>query len=383
MNMTYLNIDDATLEQNNGYWTAKEIAHQPEMWRQTQQILDDNADAINDFIAPLMKIDNLRIILTGAGTSAFAGESIAPDLLKITNKRVEAVATTDLVSGPELYFQKDVPTLVVSFSRSGGSPESMAAIELSEQTIENCYQLVLTCNHDGDLYKRCQNLSNSFALLMPAETHDKSFAMTSSFSSMVYAALMILTGQKNHVNAISDATTKVIEGHNDALKSIADKNFERVVYLGSNGLKGLAREASLKLLELTDGKTVTMFDSPLGFRHGPKTIVTPSTLIFVFISNDPYTRKYDLDLLNEIRTDNEVGQVIAITAQEDENVYNGDYLMVDGLDSAADTDILFPYIVCAQIYAFHHALKLGNTPDSPSLSGTVNRVVQGVTIHSL
>ena len=381
--MTYLNIDDATLEKNNGYWTAKEIAQQPEMWRKTQSILEENATAINDFIAPLMKLDNLRVILTGAGTSAFAGESIAPDLLKITGKRIEAIATTDLVSGPELYFQKDVPTLVLSFSRSGGSPESMAAIDLSEQTIQNCYQLVLTCNHDGDLYKRCQDLSNSFALLMPEETHDKSFAMTSSFSSMVYAALMILSGQENHVNAISNATTKVIEGHNDALKAIADKNFERVVYLGSNGLKGLAREASLKLLELTDGKTVTMFDSPLGFRHGPKTIVTPSTLIIVFISNDPYTRKYDLDLLHEIRTDNEVGQVIAITAQKDGNVCNGDYLLVEGLEEANDTDLLFPYIACAQIYAFHHALKLGNTPDSPSASGTVNRVVQGVTIHSL
>ena len=381
--MRYLGLAENELIDKNAIWTAKEICQQPEMLIKTQNILDGHMVAIDTFLKPLMNKDSLRIILTGAGTSAFAGECLAADLNKITSKRVEAIATTDLVSGPRLYFQADVPTLLVSFSRSGGSPESMAAVDLGEQLIDECYQLVLTCNKDGELYKKCETLKNSFALLMPEETHDKSFAMTSSYTSLVYAAFMLLSGQENNTKQISKTVFGVIDNHNDILKNIASRNFERVVYLGSNGFKGLAREASLKLLELTDGKTVTTFDSPLGFRHGPKTIVTNRTLIFVFISNDPYTRLYDIDLLKEIRSDNEVGQVIAVSAQKDEVVCRGDHLMLEGAENVNDTALIYPYITVAQIYAFHHALKLGNTPDCPSASGTVNRVVQGVRIHPL
>lgn len=381
--MTYLDIPEDILAQKNATWTAREITQQPDTWLKTQKILQDNAVSIREFLSPLIAKDNLRVILTGAGTSAFVGECLAPILLNKMGKRVEAIATTDLVSGPREFFQRHVPTLLVSFGRSGSSPESVAAVDLSNQMVEECYQLVITCNPDGELYERCKTQDNSFALLLPEETHDKSFAMTSSFSNMMYAALMMLSDRANHCEAISAAAASVINDHNAHLKTIADKNYERVIFLGSNGFKGLAREASLKLLELTDGQAITLFDSPLGFRHGPKTIVTDNTLIVLFVSNDPYTRQYDLDLLEEIRTDGETGQVLAITARKDDTVTQGDYLTINGLSEAEDCDLLFPFIVCAQIYAFHHALKIGMTPDNPSVSGTVNRVVQGVTIHPL
>jgi tagatose-6-phosphate ketose/aldose isomerase len=148
-------------------------------------------------------------------------------------------------------------------------------------------------------------------------------------------------------------------------------------------LKALAREAALKLLELTDGQVIAAFDSPLGFRHGPKTIVTGDTLLFVFISNDPYTRCYDLDLLRELRSDALAGRVIAITAQVHDAVTQGEYLHVQQLGRAGDGDLYFPYIVCGQLYAFHRSLSVSNKPDLPSNSGAVNRVVRGVTIHSL
>lgn len=139
----------------------------------------------------------------------------------------------------------------------------------------------------------------------------------------------------------------------------------------------------MKLLELTDGKVVAAFDSPLGFRHGPKTIVTGDTLLFVFISNDPYTRRYDLDLLRELRSDALAGRIIAVTAQVHDAVMQGEHLQVPHLTDAADGELYFPYIVFGQLYAFHRSLSLGNTPDQPSNSGTVSRVVRGVTIHSL
>ena len=383
---TCLQLDETALDGAGALWTAREIAQQPASWRRTQDLLRQQASLIAGFLTPLLARPDLRIILTGAGSSAFIGECLAPLLLQQLDRRVEAIATTDLLSGPRQYFQHDVPTLLVSFGRSGGSPESVAVVALAEQMLRECHQLVITCNEHGDLYQRCRERPNSLAILLPAETHDRGFAMTSSFTSMMLAAWMAFGGADDgtpEVALIARAAEDVIDQHNPTLRELAAKSYSRVVYLGSNGFKALACEAALKLLELTDGKVIAAFDSPLGFRHGPKTIVTRDTLIFVFISNDPYTRRYDLDLLSELRSDALAARVIAITAQVHDAVTQSEYLHVQQLTRAGDGDLYFPYIVCGQLYAFHRSLSLGNKPDLPSNSGTVNRVVRGVTIHSL
>jgi tagatose-6-phosphate ketose/aldose isomerase len=381
---TYLQLDEATLTRSGAVWTAREIVQQPASWLRTQDLIREHAESIAGFLTPLLARTDLRIILTGAGSSAFIGECLAPLLLHQLGRRVEAIATTDLLSGPMQYLQRDVPTLLVSFGRSGSSPESVAVVDLAERLLGECHQLVFTCNEQGTLYRRCRERARSLAILLPPETHDQSFAMTSSFTAMMLAASLVFCGSESaHVEQLARATTDLIAEHNAAMRTLAAENYSRVVYLGSNGFKALAREAALKLLELTDGKVVAAFDSPLGFRHGPKTIVTPDTLLFVFVSNDPYTRRYDLDLLRELRSDGQAGRIIAITAQPADVATKADSVRVAHLATASDGELYFPYIVCGQLYAFHRALALGNTPDQPSQTGTVTRVVHGVTIHPL
>ncbi len=377
--MSYLNISNDLLNHNNALSTAKEIYQQPEMWQKTQDLLEENAETIDAFLKPILATKNLRIILTGAGSSSYIGQCLAPLLLKDNN--VEAIATTDLVSGPHLYFKKKTPTLLVSFSRSGDSPESLAAANLYTQLVDTCYQLVITCNEEGALYKSVKADEKNMVFLLPPETHDQSFAMTSSFTSMLYVGLKILSKHAIDLNTVCKATMAVINEQNDDIKILTRKNFWRVVFLGSNGLKSLAREASLKLLELTDGQIVTTYESSLGFRHGPKAIISGNTIVFVFISNDPHTRQYDLDLLNEIRRDRKAGLVVALSSEIEGMEPKRDHIIIKGLKDANDCELMFPLIVYAQLYAFHSALKLGNSPDSPCVSGTVNRVVQGVTIH--
>jgi tagatose-6-phosphate ketose/aldose isomerase len=384
--MNYLQLEETGLNRDGALWTAREIAQQPESWIRTQELLRLHAAPIAGFLAPLLAQPDLRIILTGAGSSAFIGECLAPPLMQKLDRRVEAIATTDLLSGPHQYLQRDVPTLLVSFGRSGSSPESVAVVELAERMLRECHQLVLTCNEHGTLYQRCRERRNSLAILLPPETHDQSFAMTSSFTAMMLAASLVFHGMENPADGvarIARGARHVLEQHNATMQKLAAETYSRVVYLGSNGFKGLAREAALKLLELTDGKVVAAFDSPLGFRHGPKTIVTGDTLLMVFVSNDAYTRRYDLDLLRELRSDGLAGRVIAVTAQVHDSVTQGEHLHVPHLADAADGDLYYPFIVCGQLYAFHRSLALGNTPDQPSNSGTVSRVVRGVTIHSL
>ncbi|WP_426359715.1 SIS domain-containing protein [Pseudocolwellia sp. HL-MZ19] len=383
--MKYLDISEEKLTTLGGFWTAKEISQQPTSWLNAQGIIEKNASTIEAFLAPLIADSDLRIILTGAGTSAFAGGSIAPALSEKLNRTVEAIATTDIVSNPSQFLLKDKPTLVVSFARSGNSPESVTAVEIASELVTNCYHLVVTCNESGLLFKHCQNNDKCLAILMPAETNDQSFAMTSSFTSMMFTALTVLTKNEDlakNAQLIGDSAQQVINQYNDLLKSMANRKYSRVVFLGSGGLKALAEESALKLLELTDGQTVAVYDSPLGFRHGPKTIVNSDTLVVIYMSNDSYTRKYDLDLLAELRNDGEVGQVVAVTTQKDASI-DGDHIFINHDAALTDSLLIFPYIVCAQIYAFHHALALQNKPDTPSVSGTVNRVVQGVIIHPL
>jgi tagatose-6-phosphate ketose/aldose isomerase len=362
--------------------TAREIAQQPAVWPEIDALVSSRRAALDAFLGPLLAHPGLRIVLTGAGTSAFLGECLAPAMLA-KGLRAEAVPTTDLVSGPQLFLQPAVPTLLVSFGRSGSSPESLAAVTLADQLVGDVYHLVITCNADGELYRMAQGRANAFAILLPDETHDRGFAMTTSFTSMLLAAGLAFNVLAPGASAApSSAAASLQVSAQPLLQALVARKFKRVVYLGSNELRGLAREASLKLLELTDGQVVALFDSPLGFRHGPKTIVDADTLVVVLLSNDAYARRYDLDLLRELRNDGRAGQVLALSGQPAEELGAG-VLALNGTQDAGDLALALPYILFCQSFALLQSLALGLRPDTPSVSGTVNRVVRGVTIYPL
>lgn len=368
----------------NGLATAREIRQQPATWGETLAMVAANRPAVERFLAPLLSYDNLRVILTGAGTSAFAGRALAPYLAACLNRRVEAIATTDIVTDPAEYLAQDCPTLLISFARSGNSPESVAAVELASQLLTHCYHLVLTCNGEGKLYQRCLQEPHSLALLMPAQTHDRSFAMTSSLTSMMLSCLAVFLPERfNQQNCVQltlageDILTQAVQ----CVPQWNDPLAQRVIYLGSGSLQGVAQEAALKLLELTGGQVVALFDSPTGFRHGPKSVVNGQTLIVLFISNDPYTRQYDLDLLRELRTDAQAARVVAIADKHDSRIEEGEYIYLPRTLQGDDAQLAFCYLLYAQCYAFHTSLTLGISPDNPCPSGQVNRVVQGVKIY--
>lgn len=383
--MTILGLTDDALRAQNGFWTATEISQQAEMLRQTQKGLVSELEATNAFLEPVLAQSGIRIIFTGAGTSAFVGECLAPIFMRELGKRCEAISTTDLVSAPEYYFEEDTPTLLVSFARSGNSPESVAAVNIGNEVSSNIQHLFITCNTEGELMQLSRSTANAHAILLPEKTHDKSFAMTSSFTSMLFAALSTFVGpvaMNERAEKIAQAVQVVLDKYSFMLRAEACNGYERVVYLGSHAFKGIARESALKLLELTDGDTVAMYDSPMGFRHGPKTIVNDKTLVVIFLSNDPYTRQYDLDLLSELRSDG-VASVIAISAQHMDSSMGDKTIVLADMEYASDQDLLVPFMVAPQILAFYQSLELGHAPDCPDTTGRVNRVVQGVKIHAV
>jgi tagatose-6-phosphate ketose/aldose isomerase len=384
--MDYLGIPQERLEQAGGYWTAREISQQPVIWPLIQRLIAADASASRAFLDPLMRRSDLRIVLTGAGTSSFVGECVAPALARKSGVAVDAVATTDLVGSPMSWLRPRVPTLLVSFARSGNSPESVAALQLAEQCVQECHHLIFTCNAEGALCRLGKSMRNTRIVLLPEETNDRGFAMTSSFSGMLLAVAMtfdLIASDAESVAQLARSAGGLLAGTLPLIGGLARERFERIVYLGSNALKGLAREAALKTLELSDGQVVAISDTPLGFRHGPKTIINGRSLVVVLLCNDPYTRRYEVDLLDELRADGVAARVLALTAQPAAEHRHADDVALSAAAAASDLALCLPYAVFAQSLALMQSLSLGLKPDVPNARGTVNRVVQGVTIYPL
>ncbi|AMU18806.1 SIS domain-containing protein [Burkholderia cenocepacia] len=390
--MEFFDLDPADLSRRHAAHTAREIAQQPDVWPDVHAVVDAQRAALDAFLAPLLADPRLRIVLTGAGSSAFIGQCLAPALRHRFGGRVEAVATTDIVANPGDTLQPGVPTLLVSFARSGNSPESVAAVELADRLVDGCRHLAFTCAADGMLNRRLGTHPRAHVVLLPEATHDQAFAMTSSFSGMLLGAAWAFGVAGMPVGPLADAARTLLRDHASRLAAHVRQLPERVVYLGSGTLLGLAREAALKLLELTDGLIVAMAESPLGFRHGPKTFLDERTLVVVLLSGDPHTRRYDLDLLRELRRENRAAGILSVGVAPADDAGDdagdtstpspsGDDLTVPLPPGLPDLALAPVALVLAQCFALLASLRLGLTPDNPSASGTVNRVVAGVTIH--
>lgn len=387
-----LGVEISKLEDCSGLNTAKEIIQQPDTWRESVKNLIKNKIEIKSFIDSFLSKKEFRIILTGAGTSAFAGEVCEPYLTSLLNKRVEAIATTDLVASPKSYFIKGMPTLLISFARSGNSPESVHAVNLASQLVDDLYQIVITCNENGKLAKNTVNDEKSLLLLMPPQTNDLGFAMTSSFTTMVLNAMAVfninnIENFSSDVDKLSNSVNDFIENNIEKVTSLANEDFERIVYLGSSTSKGIARESALKVLELTAGKVNASYDTPLGFRHGPKSVVDDETVSVIYISNDEYTRKYDLDLAKEMLAHKKNDKVVIVGDNIEEDILNkADYVFnVENINYTVENEVLLPLqqIIFGQMLSFLKSVNLGITPDNPCPTGEVNRVVQGVILHEL
>ncbi|KAB8157437.1 SIS domain-containing protein [Streptomyces sp. 3MP-14] len=381
-----MNTTPSPLAQDGAAHTVAEITQQPRLWREVGRNIEEGREALDAFLRPLLARPDLRIVLTGAGTSAFAGRIARAALAGATGRRVDAVATTDIVADPDGSLDADVPTLLVSFARSGDSPESVAATEFAEARLTDVSHLVITCNAAGRLAREHGGRDTSHVLLMPDGSNDQGFAMTSSFTCMVLAALLAFRAADAPaaLPALAAAADHLTSGGADArVDALLDGRPERLVYLGSGALKGLAEESALKLLELTGGAVLAMAETALGFRHGPKAVLDDRTAVVVYISNDPYTRAYDLDILAELRAALPAGTVVAIAGRQDGLPDSDDTWLLPGLADAPDAALALPAVVCAQLIALRSSLARGLRPDNPFPSGEVNRVVQGVTVHEL
>lgn len=387
-------LSEEELKAKGAEYTAREMCQQPDAWEETLALLQKQESKINAFIKPLLARKDVRIVFTGAGTSAYAGDMAAPYLREQAGLEAFSFATTDIVATPHQFFIKDKPTVLVSFARSGDSPESIGAYDLAEQLVDEVYQVVITCNSEGALARKASEAEDghTLLLLMPPQTNDKGFAMTSSVSCMLLTSLLIFEPDKLEEHAvlvkrIADRGRKILaSGH--GLPELATAGFERIVFLGAGSLYGLARETCLKVLELTGGRIAAVSETMMGFRHGPKSIVNDKTLLVMWFSTNDYTHDYDVDLLREFSHDVGEFKVLAVTPAADAQVAElADYALTVDDDAepykGKDAYLALAYLLFDHILALAASLGKGVQPDTPCPSGSVNRVVKGVTIHPL
>lgn len=370
------------------YNTWKEIHQQPRMWLATYDIIRSQKEKIGAFVTKYVS-EGYEIILTGAGTSAYIGDALQWTLSETLLQGARAVATTDIITEAESLFDSDSKVLLISFARSGNSPESVGAINLVNKVAGKAAHIFITCNENGKMTAMADGHSdNTMLVLLPPETNDLSLAMTSSYSSMFLACAMIanidrIEEHKTQLEALAAAVEASLAKYSEGIKEIASRDFTRAIFLGSGELMGVAEESRLKLQELTDGTVMCTFDSFLGFRHGPKAVVSPESLMVYLFSEDESTRRYEYDLVRQVKTKNNIAGYVAVSQSElgiDESQF--DLNIIIGVPDYVERCYKsVSYVIVAQLLGLYKAISLDRSPDNPSVSGNISRVVEGVTIY--
>lgn len=371
--------------------TPGEIRQQPGSWAKTVELLDERKEELETFLksAGLRNGGNATVISTGAGTSEFIGTATLGILQAGLQRHVLSIPTTSLVTHARDTFLADQEYVLISFARSGNSPESVASYDAASQYAKKLKHIVITCNRNGALASKSGSDPSSFCLLLPEETDDRSLVMTSSFSSMALAAAGLawldkFDDFKSISNSLIRAAERIFSTYGDLISDFAGIPFSRACYLGSGTLFGTMQECQLKMLEMSDGKVAARFESFLGLRHGPQVFVNSDCAVIASLFTDVSVRRYELDLLKELKAKNQGCGVLTIcdrnTSEIDEVSTHVIELFPDG-PVVPDPFRIMIDVVVGQMIATMKCLQLGLRPDAPSASGVISRVVQGVTIY--
>ena len=385
----YLGYSKSQLTPQKGFNTAKEIENQPAVWQQTFDYLKKHQPCQN-FLKQIASVKGLEIVLTGAGSSAFIGDTVQHAFLSNLGNKVSSLPTTSLTTHFKNYIDCTKPLLLVSFARSGNSPESLAVVDIAELENGEVYHLAITCNADGKLAEKVDELQNGCSIVLPPETEDNALAMTGSFTSMTLAGILSknlnnLLDCQSDVKKMCQIGYSLINNYHDVCKDIASLPYNRIVFLGSGPLLGIATESHLKVQELTDGEVVGKYDSFLGFRHGPKVIAREDTLLVYLFSSNVDVFRYEKDLADEIEQQNMPAQTIGVFSNNEqaEQVPVDYSIIFDQPENLINPDLLIPnYVIPAQMIGFFTSRKLGLNPDEPSRAGAITRVVKPFKIFT-
>jgi tagatose-6-phosphate ketose/aldose isomerase len=380
------------LQQTEGYaHTLAEIWQQPELWVETARRVSTVNEQWSDFVSRAQ-----AILLTGSGSSYFVGKCIATSLQESASVSVTALESGEILMLGSGALPPARPLLVVSFARSGDSPESCGLVQhlLDEEPEVN--HLLITCNPNGSLARTwgeggtdCD--SRVRVLMLDERTCDRSLVMTSSFTSMAIAGLG-LAAQSEEAKARYLASTEALASgvtgmlaDLSALDEFPLENVDRMIAVGSGCLHGAALEVALKMLEMTDGRVHTRSEGCLGLRHGPMCALHNRSLLFLPLSSHPARLAYQMDLLREVGRKRLGGWKVIVGAHVPQEVLTPEDLALElpALSGLGDEWVAIASVVAGQLLAFLRCRAEGLRPDEPAVGDSISRVVGSFTLHNL
>jgi tagatose-6-phosphate ketose/aldose isomerase len=376
-------LPDAEKQERGLLHTPAEISQQPETWQKTYKIFEGSKALLAEFLRPVRE-EQWTIYLVGAGTSDYIGRSLSNLLRQRWGCEVYAVASTDLLTNRDDLMLSGRRYLWISFSRSGDSPEGVAVLEQALGACPNVRHLVVSCNEDGRMVEVARQSKDALAIVLDDAVNDRSLAMTSSFTNMlVFGQALAHLWEPDHFEEtlahMTVAANYMLHAGSHLAHELAGKCHRQACFVGAGGLGATARESALKLLELTSGRVLTMSETTLGLRHGPMSALNLETIFTSYVSTGERRRRYDLDLLREIRAKEVVRTIVAVGAESSASDHTLHCDAFDRIDDAyrPAVDILF-----GQMLGLFSSIELGLKPDSPSPKGVISRVVQKFNIYS-
>jgi len=262
-----------------GEHTLQEILSQPRIWSETETHLREAKllEKFADLFSP-----RSPWLFVGCGSSYYLSRLIAALWTKHFYIPATGVPASELLFAPEETLRRLGAEQVVLMSRSGETTEVLRAAELLQKhhTVQT---LGVTCNPKSPLEELC---THSFKLTWADE---KSTVMTRSFTAILLAFQRLalqFVGDSQFSGALDQLPQRGQEWLDIHAKKIqefaATKKFADYVFLGQGVHYWLAQEAGLKVTEMSSSYAQVYHS--LEFRHGPRSIAGPNTLITFFIS---------------------------------------------------------------------------------------------------
>jgi glucosamine--fructose-6-phosphate aminotransferase (isomerizing) len=330
--------------------TIQEILFQPEAWAKTIAAFSEYKSDILNYLG---NYQDAEIILTGCGTSYYLPLTAAALYTKYTGKPARGVPASEIMLHPETIFTKDRKYLLVSISRTGKTPETLAATRYVREVLRGG-TLLITCTEGSEVAKHCD-----LTLICPEAAEETKY-MTKSFTSMLLGFQLLTSYMsrdeqfEKELSYLPEHGDRIIDQYQLKIEQLANtEDFSLYIYLGHGPLYGIAAESMLKLKEMACTPAEAYHGMEL--MHGPKYAVDDKTLIIYLLSDS--VRKQEVQLLKRIK---EWGGNLKIICERESTDISQITKDVFVLHSELSENARFILIMLlTQFYGYYRALAVG------------------------
>jgi glucosamine--fructose-6-phosphate aminotransferase (isomerizing) len=343
--------------------TWQEILSEGTVWQAVLEEMEKSR-----VIAEILQItkNKREWLFIGCGTSFYLAEAAAISWTLLTGQPARAIAGSEVLLFPKLIQAEGADLQAVVISRSGRTSEAVRAASVLREELR-IPTVGITCARASELAQAC----DTTIVLNAAD--EQSTVMTRSFTSMLLSLQVLAARHAGNAGFVRKLRTMAgqfaprISPIAEQMEAfVAKHSFADYVFLGQGPFHGIAREAALKVMEMSC--SYSQFFHALEFRHGPKAIVSPATCLTFFLSDS--AQQAETEVLEEMK---ELGGVIIAVCNRVNAEIRGASDLVVELDLNGDELVrLAPSIVPCQLFGYFTGLAKGLNPDQPK---NLSRVV--------